>query len=107
MRAKLLNRARLLRCAIVPLLALPLAGCDWVVLNPSGDVARQQGDLVIIATLLMLLIVVPVMAAIGVFAWRYRAGNTQARYEPEWSHSTQLELMIWAAPCSSSSPWAP
>lgn len=98
MRAKLLNRARLLRCAIVPLLALPLAGCDWVVLNPSGDVARQQGDLVIIATLLMLLIVVPVMAAIGVFAWRYRAGNTQARYEPEWSHSTQLELMIWAAP---------
>lgn len=98
MRAKLLNRARLLRCAIVPLLALPLAGCDWVVLNPSGDVARQQGDLVIVATLLMLLIVVPVMAAVAVFAWRYRAGNTQARYEPEWSHSTQLELMIWAAP---------
>lgn len=52
MRAKLLTRARLLRCAIVPLLALPLAGCDWVVLNPSGDVARQQGDLVVVATLL-------------------------------------------------------
>lgn len=98
MRAKLLNRARLLRCAIVPLLALPLAGCDWVVLNPSGDVARQQGNLVIVATLLMLLIVLPVMAAVVVFAWRYRATNTQAKYDPDWNHSTQLELLIWAAP---------
>jgi cytochrome o ubiquinol oxidase subunit 2 len=98
MRAKLLNRARLLRCAIVPLLALPLAGCDWVVLNPAGDVARQQGDLVIVATLLMLLIVVPVMATVVLFAWRYRATNTEAKYDPDWNHSTQLELMIWAAP---------
>jgi len=98
MRAKLLNRARLLRCAIVPLLALPLSGCDWVVLNPSGDVARQQGDLVIVATLLMLLIVVPVMATVVLFAWRYRATNTEAKYDPDWNHSTQLELLIWAAP---------
>lgn len=98
MRAKLLNRARLLRCAIVSSLALPLAGCDWVVLNPAGDVARQQADLVVIATVLMLLIVIPVMAAVVIFAWRYRATNTEAKYDPEWNHSTQLELMIWAAP---------
>lgn len=39
-----------------------LGGCDWVVLNPSGDVARQQADLVVISTVLMLLIIVPVMA---------------------------------------------
>jgi len=39
-----------------------------------------------------------VMLAVVVFAWRYRASNEDAKYEPDWDHSTQLELMIWAAP---------
>ena len=30
--------------------ALALSGCEWVVMNPSGDVARQQADLIIIAS---------------------------------------------------------
>jgi cytochrome o ubiquinol oxidase subunit 2 len=67
-------------------------------LNPSGDIANQQGRLVVIATLLMLVIIVPVMLLIALFAWRYRKNNTAARYEPDWDHSTQLELVIWGAP---------
>src|SRR6202035_735176 len=39
-----------------------LAGCDLVSLRPSGYVAAQQGHLVVLSTLLMLLIVVPVIA---------------------------------------------
>jgi cytochrome o ubiquinol oxidase subunit 2 len=77
---------------------LLLGGCDWVVMNPMGDIALQQRDLVIIATVLMLLIVVPVIALIVLFAWRYRASNTEAHYDPDWDHSTQLELVIWSAP---------
>ncbi len=69
-----------------------------VVLHPAGDVAQQQGDLVVMSTLLMLLIIVPVMVLTLLFAWRYRAANRDARYEPDWDHSTQLELVIWAAP---------
>ena len=46
--------ARLRALLILPAFAL-LCGCDMVVLNPAGDVARQQGDLVIVSTLLMLL----------------------------------------------------
>jgi cytochrome o ubiquinol oxidase subunit II len=69
-----------------------------VVLDPAGDVAVQQRDLLIISTGLMLLIIIPVMALTVFFAWRYRQSNTKARYEPEWHHSTQLELVIWAAP---------
>ncbi|WP_098104780.1 ubiquinol oxidase subunit II [Novosphingobium sp. PC22D] len=82
------------------LAALPaMAGCNkMVVLDAAGDVARRQGDLVMISTVLMLLIIVPVMALTIVFAWRYRAANKEARYEPDWDHSTQLELVIWAAP---------
>jgi cytochrome o ubiquinol oxidase subunit II len=79
--------------------ALPLlGGCNMVVMNPMGDVALQQRNLVVIATVLMLLIVLPVLALVALFAWRYRASNTDARYEPDWDHSTQLELVIWAAP---------
>jgi cytochrome o ubiquinol oxidase subunit 2 len=32
------------------------------------------------------------------FAWRYRQSNKEATYSPDWDHSTQLELAIWAAP---------
>jgi len=46
----------------------------------------------------MLLIIVPVIVLTLLFAWRYRKNNTAARYEPDWDHSTQLELVIWGAP---------
>lgn len=75
-----------------------LAGCKAVVLNPSGDVAVQQRDLIVISTVLMLLIIVPVIILTLWFAWRYRQSNAQAEYAPDWDHSTQLELVIWAAP---------
>jgi cytochrome o ubiquinol oxidase subunit 2 len=79
-------------------LVLFLAACKAEVLSPAGDVAVQQRDLVIISTVLMLLIIVPVMALTIWFAWHYRETNTEAAYEPDWDHSTQLELIIWSAP---------
>jgi cytochrome o ubiquinol oxidase subunit 2 len=78
-------------------LPLILSACQSDVMNPAGDIAKQQAHLVIVATLLMLIIVVPVMLLIVLFAWRYRA-SANAHYEPEWHHSTQLELLIWSAP---------
>jgi cytochrome o ubiquinol oxidase subunit II len=75
-----------------------LAGCNTVVMNPSGDIAKQQADLITVSVLLMLLIIVPVIFLIVFFAWKYRKGNTNARYEPDWDHSTGLELVIWGAP---------
>ncbi|HWX48007.1 MAG TPA: ubiquinol oxidase subunit II [Roseomonas sp.] len=85
---------------ILPLMALAaiLSGCKMTVLNPSGDVAAQQRDLIIASTVLMLVIIVPVIVLTLFFAWRYRASNSKAKYDPEWSHSTTLEVVIWAAP---------
>jgi cytochrome o ubiquinol oxidase subunit 2 len=75
------------------------SGCNAVVLIPAGDIARQQRDLMVISTVLMLLIIVPVIALIVFFAWRYRQSNKDATYEPDWDHSTALELVIWSARC--------
>src|SRR3546814_958062 len=82
---------------LLPLLAV-LAGCDAVVLKPAGDIAVQQRDLVIASTVLMLLVIVPVIILTLVFAWRYRQSNKEATYDPEWSQSTQLEMVIWSVP---------
>jgi cytochrome o ubiquinol oxidase subunit 2 len=85
------------RLGLAALLAL-LAGCNTVVMKPQGDIAAQQSQLILTATLLMLLIIVPVIALTIVFAWRYRQSNTSATYSPDWDHSTRLELVIWGAP---------
>ncbi|GLQ92989.1 ubiquinol oxidase subunit II [Dyella acidisoli] len=87
-----------LRGLLLLALATALTGCHTVLMSPSGDVARQQRDLIITSFILMMLIVVPVIVATLVFAWRYRASNQKAHYDPEWDHSTIVELMIWSAP---------
>jgi len=97
MTLKIAERS-LLRSAAVALL-LGLAGCsNAVLLSPAGDMAVRQRDLIIISTCLMLLIIVPVIILTLVFAWRYRESAQNAPYNPDWDHSTVLELAIWAAP---------
>lgn len=75
-----------------------IAACKPVVLAPAGDIAAQQRDVLVISTLLMLLIIIPVLALVVFFAWKYRESNKDAEYDPEFHHSTRLELVIWAAP---------
>ena len=89
---------RILKSLALVLAVLPLAACNTIVMNPFGDIARQQSRLIVTAMALMLLIVLPVIALTLLFAWRYRSANRDAVYTPEWDHSTRLELLIWGAP---------
>jgi cytochrome o ubiquinol oxidase subunit 2 len=89
--------SKLSRLLLLPPVAL-FGGCNAVLLHPAGAVAAQQGHLIVVSTVLMLLVIVPVMALTVLFAWHYRKSNTGATYTPDWDHSTQLELVIWAAP---------
>ncbi len=77
-----------------------LAGCGSEVLWPSGDIAVKLRDVLGITTALILVIVLPVMVTIVWFAIRYKKpqGGSQDGYDPKFSHSTSLELLIWAAP---------
>ncbi|KQT07294.1 hypothetical protein ASG40_15025 [Methylobacterium sp. Leaf399] len=93
-----LSRRGPLRCLALAALAVVLSGCNVVLMQPSGDIAMRQRDLILASTGLMLLIIVPVIALTALVAWRYRASNTEATYDPDWHHSTQLEVVIWAAP---------
>jgi len=75
-----------------------LSGCNLVVLSPSGDIAAQQGDLIVYATVLMLIVIIPVTALTIFFALHYKQSNEDAAYEPEWDHSVSLEIVVWAVP---------
>ena len=90
----------MIRVSGFPLAVLPflLGGCDMVVMNPTGDIALQQRNLILFSVGVMLLIIVPVMALTVLFAWRYRRGNPDKVYDPHFDHSTTLELVIWSCP---------
>src|SRR5262245_20977435 len=72
---RLKNLLRPLTCAGRPALLLAalsaffLSGCNMVLLNPAGDIAAQQRDVLILCTLWMLVIIVPVIALTLLFAW--------------------------------------
>lgn len=90
--------SRLVRLSALTPVFLALAACKLEVLQPSGDIAARQKDLLLVSTGLMLIIIIPVLALTVLFAWRYRAANRDAVYRPDWDHSTKFELVIWAAP---------
>ncbi|MFK3888814.1 COX aromatic rich motif-containing protein [Sphingomonas sp. NPDC079357] len=69
-----------------------------IVLFPAGDVAVQQRDLLGFATLLMLVVVIPVIVMAIVFSRKYSARRGGHNYDPHFDHSTGLELVIWSIP---------
>ncbi|WP_207625458.1 ubiquinol oxidase subunit II [Paenalcaligenes suwonensis] len=89
------NRARY---ALMAFMLLGLSGCDWVLFNSKGAVGIAQRDLIIICVALMLIVVIPAIVMSFVFAWRYRASNQKAKYTPNWTHSTKIEVVVWGIP---------
>ena len=79
-----------LRRALLGIAIAHSSGCNLVLLNPNGDIAAQQGDLIVYASVLMLIVIIPVMALTVFFALNYRSSNTAANYEPDWDHSCLL-----------------
>jgi len=89
---------RLRSASIVLGFALLLAGCRFVVLDPSGPIAAKEKQLILISTALMLLVVLPVIILTLIFAFWYRASNTRANAMPTWAHSNAIEVVVWTVP---------
>ena len=85
---------------LLALLSLPfvLSACNSPLLFPEGDIAARQRDMLLIATGLMLIIILPVIFMSLYLPWRYRASKQDRAYEADWDHSTKLELVIWTGP---------
>ncbi|MCT7377868.1 ubiquinol oxidase subunit II [Chelativorans salis] len=79
---------------------LLLGGCSGGVLDPKGQIGADERSIILFATAIMLIVVLPVICMAVAFAWRYRASNRDATYTPEWAQSTRVEAVVWLVPCA-------
>ena len=79
--------------------AFLVASCQRAgVLDPQGPTASAERLLLINATAIMLVVVIPVIAATLAFAWWYRASNTRATRSLDESYEGRLEFVVWSIP---------
>lgn len=67
------------------------------VLEPKGMIGLKEKDLIVTASLLMLIVVIPVFIFAFYFSWKYREG-TNAKHTPDWEHNTIAEVCWWGVP---------
>jgi cytochrome o ubiquinol oxidase subunit 2 len=85
--------------ALIGIFIYVTQGREIPVLNPQGLIADQQYTLILITVGLGFFVVVPVFILLFSIAWKYRAGNKKAKYEPEMEGHRGLELLWWGIPC--------
>lgn len=84
---------------LASLALLSLTSCESAgVINPKGPIAAAQWLLMINATEIMLVVVVPVIIATLGFAWWYRASNGRASRSPDWAYQGGVEFVTWSIP---------
>jgi cytochrome o ubiquinol oxidase subunit 2 len=74
-----------------------LSSCSGV-LDPIGPVGQGDAIILIDATVVMLVIVIPTILLAFWVAWRYRASNPKGEYLPYWSYSGRVEAVVWSIP---------
>ncbi len=91
------HAVRVLRFAWLPL----LDGCSqkgyWL-LHPKGVIARTEWHTTVLDVVVMGVVVLVAGGLVVAFLWRYRAGNTLRRYDPTFTASLVLEILVWGVP---------
>src|SRR6266550_2466632 len=92
------KHSRLHRLAVVGA-ALLVASCRPAgVLDPQGPIASAERLLLINSMAIMLVVVVPVIAATLAFAWWYRASNPRAVRSLDVAYEGRIEFVTWSIP---------
>jgi cytochrome o ubiquinol oxidase subunit 2 len=91
--------ASLVTIIIISVLVFVTAGRSIPVLNPHGLIADQERNLIMVTLGLGLIVVVPVFIMLFSIAWRYRASNTKATYQPDFAGHRGIEALWWGIPC--------
>ncbi|MCZ8519801.1 MULTISPECIES: ubiquinol oxidase subunit II [Paenibacillus] len=96
---RMLRKALPLIFLLAGVLLLSACGEQPMVLDPKGPIAADQKDLILISSLLCAVILFPVLGLTAYIVWKYREreGSTAA-YQPNFSHSTKLEVIWWGIP---------
>lgn len=100
MKIKCNIKVTLMLLVVVSLSLLGLLfSTEMVLFNSKGPIGEAQGTLILTSVLLMAIIIVPVLAMVIYFPYKYRHSNKEAEYKPDWEHSTKIEVVVWAVPC--------
>jgi cytochrome o ubiquinol oxidase subunit 2 len=76
-----------------------LSGCSTIILfDPKGPIGDSERFVILAAIGLMLIVITPVFIMAFWFPLKYRASNTQATYQPKWSYSAKIDLVMWGVP---------
>jgi cytochrome o ubiquinol oxidase subunit II len=75
-----------------------LFGSAMNILDPIGPVAVADKTLLIDSVAIMLVIILPTIAAIFVFAFWFRHSNSRAVHLADWAESGRIELVVWSIP---------
>jgi cytochrome o ubiquinol oxidase subunit 2 len=75
-----------------------LSGHDIAVLQPKGAIGQKERNLIFIGLGLSVIVVIPVFAMLITIVWKYREGNTKAKYDPTLTGSRKLETIWWLIP---------
>jgi cytochrome aa3-600 menaquinol oxidase subunit 2 len=76
---------------------LLLAGCDWVVFDPNGPVAKTQSDTIIFSMLMLAGVMVVVYVLYIFILVKYRASKTPKDYVPPHIQGSHTLEIIWTA----------
>ena len=84
--------------AIVSAIAWYIHSSYIAVLEPAGLIAAKERGLFILIAGLSLIVIIPVFVLTIFIAWKYREGNTTARYTPDWDYKPLLDIIWWVVP---------
>lgn len=83
---------------IIALTILYICTHNIPVLEPKGTIGWGERRLLIVTAILMLIVLIPVYVIAIWVAWKYRAGNKEAEYKPDWGDSFIAECVWWGVP---------
>jgi cytochrome o ubiquinol oxidase subunit II len=87
------------RLSAVACAASLLASCGHQgILDPQGPIASAQLLLLINATEILLVVVVPVILATLGFAWWYRSSNAHAKRREDLTYEGRIDFVVWSIP---------
>ena len=88
----------LISLAVVGLFVFGTKGRNIPLLNPKGEIANQEYDLLILTVGIGLCVIIPVFIMLFSIAWRYREGNKKAKYDPTFNDHKGFEALWWGIP---------